>query len=214
MAGGRRAAVEPLIRLIVNAVVPVLVYLLLRPHTRSDLTALIIGAAIPAAYTVGFFLWRRRMDPIGAIALLCFAVGLLLVIATSGNELVFKLRAEIWTGPLGLACLISAAVRRPLLVGAMQIAARRNPVIAERLGRPQAHRILTVSTVVVGAILLVHAVLLVALALTTSTTTFLALSRPISWVVVGGGLAALALWIRHRAGGNRFAGHRDDSLRS
>ena len=198
MPAGRRAAVEPLIRLVINAVVPVLVYLLLRPHVHSDVTALIAGAAIPAAYTVGVFLWRRRLDPIGVIALACFGIGLLLVIATSGNELVFKLREEIWTGPLGLAFLISAAVRRPLLPVALQFATRRNAEFAPRLRSPGARRITTVSTVVIGVILVVHAVLLIALALTTSTTTFLAVSRPISWIVVGGGLASLVWWIRRQ----------------
>jgi hypothetical protein len=198
MPGGRRAAPEAAIRLVINAVAPVLVYLLLRPHVHSDVTALIAGTAIPAAYTVGIFLWRRRLDPVGVIALACFGIGLLLVIATSGNELVFKLREEIWTGPLGLAFLISAAARRPLLPMVLRLATRRDAEFAQRLRSPEARRITTVSTVVIGAILVVHAVLLIALALTTSTTTFLALSRPISWVVVGGGLAGLVWWIRRQ----------------
>ena len=38
----RRAMVEPLIRLVINAAIPVLVYLLVRPHVHSDLTALAV----------------------------------------------------------------------------------------------------------------------------------------------------------------------------
>ena len=37
-----------------------------------------------------------------------------------------------------------------------------------------------------------------ALAITTSTTTFLALKPIVSLTIVGGGLAALVLWIRHQ----------------
>jgi hypothetical protein len=194
----RRASLQALIRLVINAVAPLLVYLLLRPHLHSDLTALIIGAAIPIVYTGAVFLWRRRIDPIGAIAIVCFGIGLLLVIATGGNELVFKLREDIWTGPLGLACLISVVVGRPLFMEALRLAARRNPQIAERIARPEARHITTVVTCVIGVILLVHALVMVVLAETTSTATFLAVSKPITWGLVGGGLALLVWWIRSR----------------
>jgi hypothetical protein len=43
----RQASLQALTRLLITVVAPLLVYLLLRPHLHSDLTALIIGAAIP-----------------------------------------------------------------------------------------------------------------------------------------------------------------------
>lgn len=195
---GRHGATALLIRLMINLVVPVLAYVLLRPHVHNDITALILGAAIPAAYTAGVLLWRRRLDAIGAFAIACLAVGLLLVLVTGGNEVVFKLREEIWTGPLGLVCLISVAVRRPLFSVVLRRAARREPQIAERIGDPQARRVATVTTGAIGAVLLVHALVMVALALTTSTTTFLAVKTPLSLAIVGGGLAALVWWIRRQ----------------
>jgi hypothetical protein len=82
----------------------------------------------------GVLLWRRRLDAIGVFAIVCFAIGLLLVVATG----------------------------------------------------------------VIGVILLVHALVMVALALTSSTTIFLALRLPLSLAIVGGGLAALVWWIRHQ----------------
>jgi hypothetical protein len=187
-----------LIRLTINLAAPVLAYVLLLPHVHSDITALVVGAAVPAAYTVGVALWRRRLDAIGVFAIVCFAIGLLLVVATGGNEVVFKIREDLWTGPLGLACLISVAGRRPLLLVILQRVARRNTEIAERLGDPQARRIATMATGVIGLILLVHAAVVIALALTTSTTTFLALKQPVSLPIVGGGLAALVWWIRRQ----------------
>lgn len=201
----RRAVLEPVIRLAVNAVIPVLAYLLLRPHLHSDLVALVIAAAIPIGYTAGVLMWRRRLDPVGVIAIACFGIGLLLVLATGGNELVFKLREDIWTGPLGLACLVSAAVGRPLLLYALQLVARRNAQVAERIHQPGVGRIATVSTVVIGAALVVHAVVLVVLAVSTSTTTFLAVSKPVSWLIIGGSLAGLVVWI-HRQRRTGFSG--------
>ena len=208
LAPGPRSVTGFAVSLVINAVVPVLVYLLIRPHLHSDTIALVIAAGIPVTYTAVILLWRRRLDPIGVIAIAGFAFGILLLVATGGNELAFKLREDIWTGPAGLACLISVAVRRPLLLLVLRPAARRNPDIAERLGAPGADRIVTVSTLVIGVILVIHALVLIILALTASTATYLALSRPISWAIVGGGLAGLVWWIRrqHREGPDRGSG--------
>jgi hypothetical protein len=38
---------------VINAAVPVVAYLLLCPHVRSDVTALVMAAAIPVAYNCG-----------------------------------------------------------------------------------------------------------------------------------------------------------------
>jgi hypothetical protein len=187
-----------LARLLINLAAPVLVYVLLRPHVHSGITSLVAGAAVPISGTVVVLLWRRRLDAIGVFAVVCFAVGLLLVVATGGNELAFKLREDIWTGPLGLACLISVAVRRPLFSVVLRLAARRKAQIAMRPDDTQTRRISTVTTGVIGAILLVHALVMVALALTTSTAIFLTLKLPLNLVIVGGGLVALVWWIRHQ----------------
>jgi hypothetical protein len=187
-----------LVRLVINLAAPVLAYVLVRPHVHSDVAALVAGAAVPIAYTAGVLVRRRRLDAIGAFAIACFAVGLLLAVATGGNELVFKLREEIWSGPAGLACLISVAVGRPLFLLALQLAARRNAEIAGRISDPPARRIAAVTTAVTGIILVVHAVVIAALALTVSTTVFLAAKAPISLVTVGGGAAALVWWIRRQ----------------
>jgi hypothetical protein len=196
----RRKALTLLARLAINAALPVLVYVLVRPHVASDLTALIIGAAIPIAYTVAIALWQRRLDPVGTIAVAGFCAGVVLAIVTGDNEFVFKIRKDLWTGPLGLACLISVAVHRPLFLLALRLAARRNAKIAAIavIGSPQTRRIAAVTTVVVGTILVVHAVAMIVLALVTTTTTFLAVSKPISWAISVTGLAPLLWWIRRQ----------------
>jgi hypothetical protein len=193
-----QATAALLLRLVVNVAAPVLTYVLLRPHVHSDVIALVIGAAIPIAYTCVVLAWRRRVDPVGVFAVVCFVLGLLLVIATGGNEFVFKIREDIWTGVVGLACLVSLAVRRPLFLVALRLVARRNPQVAQRIQRPGMDRISTVTTAAVGVILLLHAA--VVIALTTSTTTYLAISRPVGLAILGGGLALLVWWItRYRA---------------
>jgi hypothetical protein len=46
---GRQGMPALLIRLMISLAAPVLAYVLLRPHVHSDITALVVGAAIPAA---------------------------------------------------------------------------------------------------------------------------------------------------------------------
>ena len=59
-----------------GAIVPLAVYYLVRSHVGSDADALAI-AGIPAAiWVIGQFMRRRRIDPIGAIVLFGFVVGL------------------------------------------------------------------------------------------------------------------------------------------
>jgi FtsH-binding integral membrane protein len=52
-------------------------------------------------------------------------------------------------------------------------------------------------TALLGTMLLLHALVLLALALTESTSTFLSVSRPVGWAITGAGVAAL-LWYRRR----------------
>jgi hypothetical protein len=194
----RRILALALPGLAINFVGPVLAYQLVDPHVHSDVTALVVATAVPAAYTAVVLVWRRRLDPVAVVALGCFGLGLLLVIATGGNEFLFKIREDLWTGPLGLACLISLALRRPLGMVALGLRARRSPQLAAHLRHPGVVRIATVSTAVVGVLLLVHAAVMVILAIDTSTATFLALQRPISVAMHVCALAPLVWWVRHR----------------
>lgn len=186
------------VRAIVAAVLPLVLFLVVRPYVASNVEALVIGAAVPVLYTVGGLIVRRRLDRVGLASIGGFLVGILILVATGGSELAFLLRKEIVTGPLGLVCIASAFVHRPLLVVVARFAARRNQALGDRLNVPGADHILSVSTVVVGAILAVHALAMLALALNTDTTTFLAVSRPVSWVISLGGLAPLLWWIRRQ----------------
>lgn len=183
--------------LVLNGGVPLLVYTLLRPQVGSDATALAIGAAIPVTVTVALFCLRRRVDPIGVLAALGFGIALVILALSGGNPLVLKLQDAVVTGPIGLACLVSVAVRRPLHMVAFQLLARHNPRWEHVMRDPDRRRTSTVITALIGAMLLLHAVVLLILALTQPTSVFLALSRPIGWSVTIAGVAAL-LWYRNR----------------
>jgi hypothetical protein len=182
---------------LLNAAVPLLGYALLRPRVGSDAVALAIAGAVPVAVTVAKFAVRRKVDPIGVVALLAFGVALVVMALSGGNPLVLKLHDAVVTGPLGVVCLVSVAVRRPLHRVVIQLLARRDPRLRLALRNPATRRASMVMTALVGTVLVVHALVLLALALTEPTGTFLALSKPVGWSIIGTGIVAM-LWYRNR----------------
>jgi hypothetical protein len=183
--GPRHPALPALLaRVLLNAGIPLALYLVLQPVV-GDVAALAIGAAVPAALTGVELAWRRRLDPIGTVALLGFAVVLAVFALTGGDPLVVKLHDAVLTGPLGIVLLASAAVRRPLLVVAWPLVRR---------GRPAPpRRVLAGATVLAGAVMTVHAALVLVLALALPTAVFLAVARPVGWAVIA--IGVLIGWV-------------------
>ncbi|WP_326833720.1 VC0807 family protein [Amycolatopsis rhabdoformis] len=169
--------------LVLNIAVPLVVYLILNPVVGSEVVALAISAAIPLLVTVGEFAVRRRLDPIGVVAVVGFVVMLALLGLTGGNELVVKLQDAVLTGPLGLVLIGSAAIGKPLLLVVHRFGGARQ-------GKSVSRRALTVLTALIGGVLVLHAAVLLALAVSLPTTTYLAVGKPIGWAVIAAGLIA------------------------
>jgi hypothetical protein len=184
--------------ILISAVVPVVVYTVLRPHVGSDATALLVAAAVPAVFTLAKLAWRRRWDPIGVIAVCGFAIALTVLVATGGNTLVLKLHEAVVTGPLGLVLLGSAAIGKPLHLVALRLFARRNPALARLSQAPGSRRSSTVITVLLGSMMVLHAVVLLVLALSLPTQTYLETSRPAGLVVLALGIGSLFWYRNHR----------------
>ena len=175
--------------LFVSFILLLVVYALLRTQLGSDVTALAIGGAFPAAWTAGRLLWRRRLDPLGLLAVLGFSIELCISVLTGGNSFVLKLQEAPLTGACGLALLASVAIRRPLF-----------PVVLRLLGLEGAASRLqsSTSTLGLGAILCIDAIVRVILAAMLPTSTFLATSREVNWAIIG--LGILVLTYVRRAG--------------
>jgi hypothetical protein len=180
-----------------NGGVPLLLYALLRPHVSSDVPALAIAGAVPVVLTVAEFGWRRRLDVFGVIAVVGFGVVLLVQLLSGGNALLLKLQDSIVTGPLGLVCLASVAVRRPLHLLVLRLLASRKPELTAVVHDRAWRRTSIVFTALVGGTLVAHALAILILAVTLPTTTFLVLSRPVGWAVLGVGAVSL-FWYRNR----------------
>jgi hypothetical protein len=74
--------------------------------------ALAITDAIPMLWLVAYAIWRRRIEPIAVVAVVVFAIALVLTIAFGGSSLPLELRRSVFPGAVGVACLISLAARR------------------------------------------------------------------------------------------------------
>ncbi|MFF0146197.1 VC0807 family protein [Amycolatopsis sulphurea] len=183
--------------LIVNAVVPLALYLLLRTPV-GEVPALAIGASVPLLVTVGEFAVQRRIDPIGVGSIAGFTVLLVVLALSGGSELVLKLRDTLLTGPVGIVFLGSALIGKPLLPVLMRFAGKRGAESEGRLTGVARQRALTVLTALIGGMLVLHALAILMLALLLPTATFLTVSQPAGWAVIGLGVLA-CLGYRNRA---------------
>ncbi|WP_433436771.1 hypothetical protein [Nonomuraea sp. CA-141351] len=182
-----RPPLRPLLMsLAINAALPLVAFLLIRPHVGSDALALALGGAIAAGRTVFLFARRRRVDVIGLVAITAFAISALASLAFGGSSLPLKLDMALLVGPLGLACLVSVAVGHPLHDLVTRI--RRMPKANRRHS--------SIITAIVGCTLVVHTVVHIVLALTLPTATFLAASRLAGWGIIAVGAAVMAVYLR------------------
>jgi hypothetical protein len=198
--GSRRAPAA----LVVAALAPLAIYYLLRPFT-SDAVALACSAAIPVLGTLIAAATRRRTGPLALLAVVAFGAALAATVLEGGDTLPLKLYRPIATGVFGLACLISLAVHRPLLLMLAGRTARRQTrggqVAAQATGSP-GWRKLGTFTLVVGLTAVAEAAATTILALMLPTPTFLLVSRLVRWTILGIGVLVLSIVGRRRRTGD------------
>ena len=177
--------------LLLNAGLPLVAYALVRSHVDGDVTALAIAMAVPVAVTLGGFALRRRLDPVGAVAVVAFGIALIVLALSGGDPLVLKLQEAVVTGPVGVILLGSVAIGRPAHLLVFRVLARRDPARAARLDDRGRHHTATVVTTLLGTTLVLHALVLLVLALSLPTGVYLAVSRPVGLAIVAVGVAVL-----------------------
>jgi len=158
----------------------VAVYFAARPLMHSDAAALATAGAVPAAYAIVAAALRRRVEPIALLSAAGFALACVVSLLAGGSTLPLKLHEAALTFTLGIVLLVAVVIRRPLPVGRVLKVPDGRRSTDERL------------SVLIGAFLVLHALLQLAMALVMSTTAYLVEGRIISWAVLAGG--ALALW--------------------
>lgn len=187
-----------------GAVVPLAVFYLVRSHVGSDAAALAI-AGIPAALWVAVqWIRRRTIDPIGAIVLAGFVVGLSVSFALGGNAFVLKVRESAFTVFFGVGSLITARYgRRPLtfyLGRALSAGSDRQRIqLFDQLWEvPPARATFRIINLVWGFGLVFDATARVLLAANLSTKAFVGISPVIGFVFIGG-MSLFTIWLTRRS---------------
>ncbi len=187
-------------RIVAGVVIPVSAYVMLAAALHSDTYALAITETAGVAWVLVIGLRQGRLNPIAVATAVVLVVALALTVASGGSALPLKLRRGVITGSLGVACLASVIVRRPLLPTLLRVLGRGAP---ERAGAPlrALHRAIPDAkaiglTAIVGLALVTDALTQVTLALTVSTTVFVGASRLARLAVSAIGIAAYALYWR------------------
>jgi hypothetical protein len=115
MKPGQAAIARVLWGLLANAVVPVLLYKLVRGYyAGSEYSALVVAAGFPLAKSTLEWLFYRRSDPISIVVLLGIMVNVV-VIFSGGGPRILLVRESLFTGAFGLACFLSLLLPRPMM---------------------------------------------------------------------------------------------------
>jgi hypothetical protein len=173
---------------------PLVAYSMLRSAGLSAVSALVLSGVLPAVAVLGGLIRHRRLDAVGVLVLAGIAVGSVLGLLTGDARLVL-VEGSVPTAVFGLLCLASLRSRRPLIfrfalefMGPATPRGRDFDGLWQYYGFRHAFRLFTV---VWGVTYLAEAAARVALVELTSTSTALAVSKFMPYLVAG----ALVLWM-------------------
>jgi hypothetical protein len=161
-------------KLIINWLVPLLLYMLLRNTFSNDTTALAVSGVIPAIWTIVLWLWHRQVNWIGVIAIVGLLIAIVFSALLGGGSLPLKLYHPVISGTVGLIFLISVVIRKPLMIVLLKKFKAGDP---NRFSNPVINRKVTIVTAVFGSTLLLDALIHIMMALTLSTGIYLFMSR-------------------------------------
>jgi hypothetical protein len=181
------------VEILINFALPYLVYDRAKPHL-GEVGALIASSASPIVWSLIEFARRRRVDFISMFVLAGIALSLLAMLG-GGSVKFLQLRERLVTGVIGLAFVVSALIRRPLVYEFARASMKRNQ--SAELAQFEAHRddpgfrrVMTTLTMVWGLGLMAEASLAAVLVWNLTVKQYL-----IAGPIVGYGVAGcLALW--------------------
>lgn len=192
--------------IVISLLTPLIAYFVIRPHVSGDTEALALSWFIPVAWTLISSLVQRRLDLFGLLGVVAYGITLTISIVSGAGSLPLKLHHALVGSAVGLVCLGSVAIRRPIFVvlaqRRAQIARQGVPVesglIKAVLTDERFIRRLTNLTLLVGAGAVADAVLQTALAITLTTSAFLVATTVIHVGTIVGivGTVLVVLWVR------------------
>jgi intracellular septation protein A len=188
--------------LVINAALPVLLYVVLKGRGVADVPALVAGSVFPLGYTAWDLARARRIDIIAAISLFFIVVGAAASLI-SGSPRFTLVKESFVTGLFGLVFFGSLLTPRPLMFYIVQEFAtgadpRRSHVWSDFWHHASFRRSMRVMTAMWGAAFIADALIRAGLTFILSTTVFLAFS-PLLFVGVFALTLALTMAYGNRA---------------
>ena len=195
----QRRPLEMGMSLLIGIISPFVVYFVVRPHVENDTMALAIAWVIPVVWTLISSVWHRRIDAISLLGVIAYGLALGTSVLLGGSSLPLKLHRAVLLGAIGIACLVSVALGRPLLLPALRFFARgdasRRGLFERASTSPVSLRRVTVITLVIGITCLADATIQTILAVVLPTSAFVAVTTLVRVIVLIGGAAVLAWYL-------------------
>src|SRR6266700_902748 len=187
--------------LLVNAVLPFIIYTLLKNYTHISEFMALVATGVPSLVdSIAGIIRNRRIDFIAGVVLFGLAISLGLTALGSSPKLLL-VRESLFTFAFGLACLISLLFPKPIgFYTGRQFVAGNNP---ERIARYNSmwqfatfRTAIRMQTVIWGVGLLVEAAVRTYLVFSMSVATFLAVSPFILYGIIALTFAVGAMYMR------------------
>ena len=190
-----------MISLIINVGLPLLIIRLLTQYAHTtELTALSVAAVVPLLSTVVELVRHRRLDIIAVFYLLGTLTSII-AIFLGGDARLLVIRESFFTGALGLACLLSLLLPRPLMfyVGRQMFAGNDTAKVANfnaAWQNPRARFVHRLITAVWGCVYVGEFILRVIIAYTLPPTLAFGLGSTILIIVTAGTFIWMFAYIR------------------
>ncbi|WP_046213850.1 VC0807 family protein [Paenibacillus wulumuqiensis] len=168
--------------LIINGLIPWVIYILLKPH-MSSLTALSIATVVPLLDNLIHLYRYRKLDVFGGIMLFTFVLSLVMVLL-GGSEKLLLMRESFITAGVGVLFLGSLLMKRPLIY---HMVSRFTPKVngEKNWQYPYFRTVMRNMTLIWGVLLVLEALTKIVMIYEWSTATVLALSSVVSYGFIG-----------------------------
>ncbi|ANF98612.1 hypothetical protein AR543_04070 [Paenibacillus bovis] len=185
--------------LIINGLIPWLIYILLKPY-MSSLTALSIATVVPLLDNLIHLYRHRNLDVFGSIMLFTFVLSLVMVLL-GGSEKLLLMRESFITAGVGALFLGSLLMRRPLIY---HMVSRFTPNVdgEKNWQYPYFRNVMRNMTLMWGIILVLEALTKIFMIAELSTAVVLAFSSVVSYGFIG--LAILLTIVYRRRSATRL----------